>query len=128
MTGEKRGRGAAAREGVDTETGEIMSRADGRTFRDVQPDFVTFDREGDAKEGRLRSKSSVDVANGTVGKYTLQADTGELIAFLGGVVLDDAFALIEIGAYVRVEFVSTEKRAGGKTLRHFKVQVAEEGL
>lgn len=109
---------------ADKKTGELPSRK----FRPVAADFKDSDswKEGDAVEGWLRAKSTVDVQNGTIGKYTIEQETGKLLAFLGGTILDDAMALIDVGAFVRVTFDRVEKRAGGKTLKHFNVEVADD--
>lgn len=103
------------------------TRADGRTFHQVTAEFVQFATPGDTWEGVLLNKGTVIVGNPPkeVGKYTLRPDGEGPIAFLGGQMLDDAFALISEGDYVRVTYLKKEERKGGHTLKHFTVEVAD---
>lgn len=97
-----------------------------REFKSISPTFIKFESEGEQVEGILRSKTTIDFQNGPVGKYTLEPETGELISFLGGAVLDQAMNMVEIGNYVRVTFEGISKLDGAKTLKNYKVEVASE--
>ena len=106
---------------------EVKNEKPGRKFREVTAEFVTFTVPGMSYEGTLLNKMTtlVGTPQKEVGKYTIVTDDGEPLAFLGGAILDEAFALIEVGQYVRVTYDREEMKAGGHRLKHFKVEVAE---
>jgi hypothetical protein len=96
-----------------------------RKFRRVNADFFQFENEGDTIEGMLLDKGVATFPQGDVGKYTIETEDGKHHSFLGSTVIDQAFTLIEPGAYVRVTFTGTTRTNNKMTMKQFDVEVAE---
>ena len=90
-------------------------------WKKASPDFVQFEEVGQHYAGKLISKGVVNFPNGDVGRYTLEDDEGNLIAFLGGAVIDRVLDTIEIGTDVYVEYTGDERTAANQTVRLFDV-------
>ena len=88
--------------------------------------YVNFKNIGDSVEGTVLSVGLQTWDDGTVApKITFHTSVGERIMTAGQVRLKMALAekRPEQGDYLAVKFVSIEDRGGGKTLKHFDVDV-----
>lgn len=78
--------------------------------------------------GTLDAVESVIMQGKPVGKYKItNAETGNVTAFLGSVLLDDKLSLVEIGTDILIEYTGSEKSAtpGHSPTKQFKVTAAE---
>lgn len=90
-------------------------------------DFVTFDKVGDKVSGTINAVRSHRFDDGkVVPQILLTTDDGEEKTLTGGAIRLK-LALVEQrpepGDHLTVELTQEEKRSGGKTLRHWNVQV-----
>lgn len=78
-------------------------------------------------EGNLVSSESITMQGKPVGKYKIEKENGEIVAFLGSVILDDKLSTVEIGTDIRIELVGSEKSAtaGHSPTKQFRVYIAE---
>ena len=81
----------------------------------------------DSLEGVLMASDGIMMQGKRVGKYKLENEDGDTIAFLGTVILDDKLSTIEIGTDIRIELAGSQKSAtpGHSPTRLFKVFKAE---
>jgi hypothetical protein len=89
-------------------------------------DFVSFDNIGDTVTGRIVSLRAHRFDDGkVVPQILLDTDTGERTLTAGQVRLKAALAeqRPEVGDTLTVTLTNIEKRAGGKTLKHFDVSI-----
>jgi len=96
--------------------------AEGKTeegYEEIEdPDFFKFENVGDAAAGKL-----VDIGHSDqygFGLYTLEQDDGSQIRFHGSSQLDSRMKQIDIGDFIKVEFMDLEKRPKGD-MKLFKV-------
>jgi len=100
---------------------------------DIKPsgDFVSFIKPGDTVTGRILSMRRHQFDDGTI-VALLRLDTadGERTLTAGQLKLKAALAeqRPEPGDTLTVTFTSTEQRAGGKTLKHFDVDIVRAGV
>ena len=88
--------------------------------------YVNFKNIGDSVEGTVLSVGLQTWEDGTVAlKITIHTSEGERTLTAGQIRLKMALAdkRPEQGDYLSVRFVSIEDRGGGKTLKHFDVDV-----
>ena len=88
--------------------------------------YVNFKNIGDSVEGTVLSVGLQTWDDGTVApKITIHTNEGERTLTAGQIRLKMALAekRPEKGDYLAVKFVSIEDRGGGKTLKHFDVDV-----
>jgi hypothetical protein len=96
-----------------------------RKFRQIEaPDFFKFESIGDKIEGRLQEKAVSD--NYGIGLFTLKQDDGGTKRIHGSANLDSLMTGVDIGDYVRIEWVDTKAMEKGKTpMKIFNVEVEE---
>ena len=105
------------------------SVGNGRQFRSLntRPEFFTFDKAGDALEGRLIGLRDVTTQFGPGRVADLTTDGGQQVACFisaGMSALDNRNL---IGAYVRVEYLGKKENPNtGRTFKSFDVQVSAE--
>lgn len=107
-----------------------MSIWDDPTIRTIG-DFVKFETVGDAVTGDIIALGVHEFPDGKrVAKITLRDDDGEERVLTAGQV-QLAAKLVElrpeVGDRIRITFTEVEKRQGGKTLKHFKVDLNRGG-
>ena len=94
-------------------------------------DFVKFDQVGDKVAGTVTGIRKHRFDDGSVAaQVLLTTDDGEERTLTAGQVrLKAALAeqRPEVGDHLTVTFTQNEKRAGGKTLKHFDVKVKRGG-
>ena len=96
-----------------------------RTFKSITPGFVKWTEEGQSVEGELQKIDEIAMANGTVKKYELLDDNGELKSFLGGKILDSALSVLSLGDYIKITFLGEDKTSAGQKLNLFNVELAD---
>lgn len=89
--------------------------------------FVRFEAEGDSVSGKITGITKHRFDDGTpVPQLSIQTDDGNEVTLTAGQIRLKA-ALAEarpaIGDHLAVRLTRIEKRAGGKTLKHFDVKV-----
>lgn len=96
-----------------------------RKFRQVEaPDFMKFASIGDKIEGTLQEKAVSE--NYGIGLYTLKRDDGTTMRIHGSANLDSLMTAVDIGQYVRIEWVDTKAMEKGKTpMKIFSVEIGE---
>lgn len=96
-----------------------------RKFRQVEaPDFFKFESIGDKIEGTLQEKAVSD--NYGIGLFTLKMDDGTTKRCHGSANLDSLMTAVDVGQYVKIEWVDTKAMEKGKTpMKIFTVEVAE---
>ena len=121
-----------------------MAEKNSKYTKEISSDFVKFGDEVAAAaalaadsedttvfvtelEGVLVSSDSIIMQGKPVGKYKLETEDGNTVAFLGSVILDDKLGTVEIGADIRIELVGSEKSAtaGHSPTKQFRVLLAE---
>ena len=121
-----------------------MAEKNSKYATEVTSDFVKFGTEADAKvyaeanpdetavfveelEGVLMASDSIIMQGKPVGKYKLETENGDIVAFLGTVILDDKLSVIEIGTDIRIELAGSQKSRtpGHSPTRQFRVFKAE---
>ena len=88
--------------------------------------YVNFKNIGDSVEGTVLSVGLQTWEDGTVApKITIHTSEGARTLTAGQIRLKMALAekRPEQGDYISVRFISIEDRGGGKTLKHFNVDV-----
>lgn len=97
----------------------------------VGGEFVRFDNVGDTVSGTINAVRAHRFDDGSVApQILLVTDDGEERTVTAGQVrLKAALAeqRPEAGDHITITFTQVEKRAGGKTLKHFDVQVNRGG-
>lgn len=89
-------------------------------------DYVKFDAEGDSVAGEITGITVHTFDDGkVVPKLFIETADGERVLTAGQVQLKSKLAEMrpEVGDKIAVVLKTIEKRAGGKTLKHFDVQV-----
>lgn len=110
---------------ANTPSKPTSSAKPARKFQEVEsPDFFRFENVKDSIEGKLLGRDIVTFQNGAVNRYTVETEDGQK-KFLGSTVLDDTFANIPDGAFIRVTYIGDKKTASKRTMKDFKVEVAE---
>ena len=91
-------------------------------WQDIEPEFVTFDNEGDSVEGVLVATETFTYASGDDGvRYTLEGNGSDKYAFNGTRQLNSLMATIENGTLIRVEFVGKVQTSQAQPAKIFKV-------
>jgi len=97
---------------------------------DLRPagNYVSFETPGDTVTGTILAIRKHTFPDGkTAAELIIRKDDGEEVTVTAGQVML-ARKLAELrpaeGDRIGIQFVRTEKRDGGKTLKHFEVQVA----
>lgn len=77
--------------------------------------------------GILLEKDRMNMSGGPVGRYKIEQENGEIVTFLGGVILDDKLSMIEIGTDIEIKYLGAEKSsaAGHSPTKQYSVFVAE---
>ena len=96
-----------------------------RKWRTIGEQFFKFVKVGDQVEGVLESAGIEQFQNATVGRYTLVSFDGRK-AFLGSTVLDRMMSHVKEGQYVRVIYSGDETSKGGRKVRQWQVEVADD--
>ena len=96
---------------------------------DLKPngDFVKFENEGDSVTGEILKIGKHRFDDGSVApQILLKTDDGEKTLTVGQVRLKVLFAeqRPNVGDRITVTYTEKEKRAGGKTLKHFDLKVS----
>lgn len=102
-----------------------MSIWDDPTIRPTS-DYVKFENPGDSVHGEITSLTLHQFEDGKrVPKLTLATSGGDVTLTAGQQQLMAKLTELrpEIGDTITVTFVRSEKRAGGKTLKHFEVKI-----
>lgn len=89
-------------------------------------DFVTFAEVGDSVAGEILAITKHTWPDGKVSpQLYLSTDDGERTLTAGQVQLKAKLAEVRpaVGDRIRIELTDIERRSGGKTLKHFSVQV-----
>lgn len=94
-----------------------------RKFTKIETNFVRLE-PGNSVEGKVVSRDETKFPNGTVGRYVIATDKGD-VTILGSVQLDDLMSKIEDGQYVRITLGGTTKTGGGRNLKNYTVEVAD---
>lgn len=93
----------------------------------VGGDYIKFENVGDTAVGTIRHIGKKVWDDGSVSPTLLLAcDDGEERTVTAGQIqlkAKLAEARPQVGDRIRIEFTENERRAGGKTLKHFKVDV-----
>lgn len=90
-------------------------------------DYVKFDSPGDTVDGEVLAVGVHQFDDGKrAAKLVIRKTTGDEVTLTAGQ-MQLAAKLAELrpeeGDHITVTYVRSEKRAGGKTLKHFDVQV-----
>lgn len=89
-------------------------------------DYIKFDTEGTSVTGTILAMSIHEFEGGTrAPKLILETEQGEKTLTAGQVQLKKLLAekKPDIGDTITITYVRSEKRMGGKTLKHFTVEV-----
>jgi hypothetical protein len=92
----------------------------------VGGDYIKFENVGDSVSGVVTNIGAHRWDDGSVSpQVTLQTSDGEKTVTAGQVRLKAALAekRPNVGDTITIKFIDLEKRAGGKTLKHFDVTV-----
>lgn len=94
-----------------------------RKFKKVEaPDFFKFESIGDKIEGTLVEKGLSE--NYGIGLYTLKQDDGSTMRIHGSSNLDSLMTGVDIGQYVRIEWMDSKQMEKGKTaMKLFNVEI-----
>jgi hypothetical protein len=106
-----------------------MSIWDNPEFKSDGGTYVNFEKIGDCVEGTVLSVGLQTWKDGTIApKIVVHTLAGEKTLTAGQVRLKMALAekRPEQGDYLSVKFVAVEDRGGGKTLKHFEVDVRKQ--
>ena len=94
------------------------------TYKEVNPEIWTYDKEGDFIEGVLiKAESDVGVNKSNI--YTIEVEEGKFVGVWGSTILDTRMSLVNEGQKVKITFKGlSEKKSGGKNpAKIFKVEV-----
>lgn len=86
--------------------------------------FVRFEEFGDSVEGKLVDKGKSEQFG--FGLFTIIDLDGVSLRFHGSAQLDDLLLSVNMGDYIRVEYVDNQKTPRGE-MKLFKVQRAKTG-
>lgn len=106
-----------------------MSVWDDPTIRPAN-DYVKFENPGDSVSGEVLAVGVHTFEDGKrAAKLVIATPTGEVTLTAGQMQLAAKLAEMrpEQGDHITVTYVRSEKRAGGKTLKHFDVKVTKAG-
>jgi len=96
-----------------------------KKYEDIQQEFWSFEKEGDAIVGIYLSSQS-EVGSNKSMVYNLEQPNGEMISIWGSTVLDSKFKLVKFGDDIRVVYLGEKKaERGNRTYKDFKIQKAE---
>ena len=74
--------------------------------------FVRFEKFGDSIDGQLIDKGKSTQYG--FGLFTVQQESGEQLRFHGSAQLDDLMLGVNLGDYIRVEYIDKEKTPKGE--------------
>lgn len=97
----------------------------------VGGDYIKFENVGDTVTGKITNIGAHRWEDGSVSpQVTLETQDGEKTITAGQIRLKAALAekRPNVGDVITITFTEIEKRAGGKTLKHFDVKVAAGDL
>lgn len=89
-------------------------------------EYVKFDAPGDSVSGEILATGIHQFEDGKrAAKLVIRTDIGEVTLTAGQMQLAAKLAEVrpEPGDHITVTYLRSEKRAGGKTLKHFEVNV-----
>lgn len=90
-----------------------------RDWEEVQPNVWKAEKVGDAIEGSLMAKKEAIGPNNSKAYYI---DTNKGLRLVWGTtVLDDRLAALQIGDYLKIEFLGTQLNKRGQPTKLFKV-------
>jgi len=91
-------------------------------FKSVLPTFYQFKEHGDQVMGNYSHTQMVEVNGNATPRYVV--DTGEvMVSFLGTIQLVDAFAMIEVGDYIKIVYIDDGPGRGANKMKIFEVGV-----
>jgi hypothetical protein len=92
-------------------------------MKSARASFISFDTPEQEVEGRLHRHSLIESnRKGTLEKFTLLTEAGELVSFLGTVQIIEALATVEMGKYVIITYLGEVTTPGGK-MKDFNIQI-----
>jgi len=106
-----------------------MSIWDNPEFRADSGSYINFEKVGDSVEGSVVSVGLQTWKDGTIApKIVINTREGERTLTAGQIRLKMALAekRPEQGDFISVKFTAVEDRGGGKTLKHFDVEVRKQ--
>lgn len=96
------------------------------TFKEVNPDFWSYENEGDVIEGTL-VKVEDEVGMNKSKIYSLESEPGVFKSVWGSTILDQRMTLVKVGQRVRITYKGlSEKKPGKNPAKIFKVEVDTE--
>ena len=92
-------------------------------FKEIDPGFWTYEKDGDAIEGILVKKEA-DVGENKSMLYSIETSPGEFSSVWGSTVLDQRMTLVAVGSKIRITYKGLgESKAGRNAPKIFKVEV-----
>jgi len=94
------------------------------TFKEVNPNTWTYEKENDAIEGIL-VRAEKEVGPNKSMLYSLEVSPGVFKSVWGATVLDQKMCLVQVGSKIRITYLGhAEKKAGSKNpAKLFKVEI-----
>lgn len=94
-------------------------------YREVNPDFWSYDKEGDYVEGVLMKKQE-NVGKNKSHLYSLNTKEGFKNVW-GATILDKRMEFVDVGSVVKITYQGlTQKKDGSRVAKMFKVELVEE--
>jgi len=91
-------------------------------WKEITPDFLSFDTKGQFLEGELVGYSELRIKNVPVKKWGIRKiSDGVVTGFLGGVALDPMLEAVPAGTVIKLEYDGSVKIAGGYSVKTFKL-------
>jgi hypothetical protein len=96
------------------------------TFKELKPEFWTYENKGDSIEGVLVQKQEHIGANDS-NLYSLETEKG-IKNVWGATVLDNLLSLVQVGSKIRITYegVAADKKGGKNPAKLFKIEVDDE--
>lgn len=93
-------------------------------WKEITPDFMTFDSKGQSLEGELLGFTELRIKEIPVKKWSiLNKTTGIATGFLGGVSLDPMLEAVPVGTVIKLEYNGNVKLGGGYSVKTFKLYI-----
>ena len=96
------------------------------TYKEIDPDFWTYENDGDFIEGKL-VQVQLGVGDNNSKLYSIETSDDDVRNVWGAAILDTRMALVKVGDKVRITYKGlAEAKSGKKPAKIFKVEVDRE--
>ncbi len=96
------------------------------TYKEIDPDYWTYENDGDFIEGKLVQVQS-DVGDNKSMLYSIETSDDDVKNVWGSAILDTRMALLSVGDKIKITYKGlAEAKGGKKPAKIFKVEVDRE--